>query len=183
MAEEIEEFTAPTRRKPVHREAILQRYIKRFARDNIMCSHEFFAFDRSARDGFSHVREKAKGLRKATPDTLVITAAFRDFWCELKWGNNKPDDDQLEMGRRLKDLGCHWYWTTSVVGYYGCLREVGIPMRNYSAEMAEAADRSVAAMIAKAEAKLPSKAAPRKRAPRYTMTVAKGVKFQRRGLL
>ena len=123
----------PEERKPKKRrvdpEHTLQKHIMQFVREELPGS-EFFSFDRSAAYGqWSHARQKARGVRRGTPDTLLI-AQGKHVWCELKAPGNKPDDMQQAIGIRLIAVGDAWFWATTVTGYATWLVGFGIPMRS-----------------------------------------------------
>lgn len=140
----------------INREHILQTAIARWQREAIMTPHEFLAFDRSAPTGkFSHAREANRGIRRDTPDTLLLADGFRPLWVELKYPPNKvvDGDDQHKMGARLIATGCNWQWVQSVQQY----RRVVFALRYRLTENAEflalQGDAHVASLIAQAELK------------------------------
>lgn len=136
----------------IQREHILQKHIKLFVRDAVAARHEFFAFDRTQNTGqFSHMRQKARGVRKGTPDTLLRVQGIVPIWCELKAPGNKPDADQCAMGAALTALGDLWFWCDNVLDYYDHLYGHGVPMRQNAALIAAQHDGAVRSLIAKAE--------------------------------
>lgn len=148
------EIDAP-RKRSVDREHCLQKHIKLFVSDAVDCPHEFFAFDRSKKASqFTHMREKARGMRKGTPDTLLEAKGIIPIWCELKAPGNKPDADQNEMGRRLLAIGRFWTWATSVEQYRQYLAGCGVPLRRNAVLIAADHDARVAGEIMRAEAKV-----------------------------
>lgn len=153
----------------INREHILQKHVKTFARDAIEARHEFMAFDRAKAAGkFSHMVQKARGVRKGTPDTLLLVDGIPPIWCELKAPGNKPDADQTALGDALMAVGCYWSWITSVDAYRLWLAACGVPLRANAEYIAAIHDGQVASVIARAEAAAPKKpGAPRKAGPRY----------------
>lgn len=154
----------------IHREHIAQKHCKLFVRDVVAAEHEFFAFDRSALVGWAamqnSIREKARGVRRATPDTLLRVAGMPNIWCEWKAQGKEPTDEQYAMGARLQDLGDVWFWCVSVVEYRSHLEDYDVPMRPNAAFLALHHDAGVMSEIAKAEmkaGKAPRVAKPRAR--------------------
>jgi hypothetical protein len=138
----------------IHKEWILQKHIKLFVRDAVDAPHEFFAFDRGKAAGaWSHMIERARGVRKATPDTLLRVLGFMPIWYELKWPPNKPDEDQRLMGERLAAVGDTWGWGVSVIAYWQFISECGVPLRVNAGFMAMHHNAAVLSTIARAEAK------------------------------
>lgn len=154
--------------KSINREHILQVALVRFVREAVAAPHQFLAFDRSKAAGqFSHMREKARGVRAGTPDTLLIVAGMPPIWCELKAPGNKPTPEQIDIGDSLLTLGCCWSWVTSVGTYYEWIRSIGVELRANAEFLAMHADAGVLSVIARAEEK-------RGKAPRsYKAPVAK----------
>lgn len=149
--------------RKIDREHVLQTHIRAFVRDAVAVDHEFLAFDRSAPRGqFSHMREKARGVRAGTPDTLLRVAGLPNLWWECKWGDNEPTPAQVDMGQRLHRLGDYWDWGTTVMEYRAFLVRCGVSLRANAEFLAMHADAAVASVIARAEAKVgrPSKRAP-----------------------
>lgn len=115
--------------RPVAREHARQKHAKLFVRDAITVAHEFFAFDRSKPNGrFTHAREKTRGLRRGTPDTLLRVAGMPAIWCEWKTPGEKPGAEQLAMLASLRALGDHATWATTVLAYAEFLHDAGVPM-------------------------------------------------------
>ena len=160
--------------KPIAREQILQRHVKLFVRDAVTAPHEFLAFDRAKATGkFSHMREAGRGVRKGTPDTLLLVLGFPPLWVELKAPGSKPDEAQMEVGLALVAVGCRWEWCATVRSYWGVLADLGVPMAGNSSVQALHHDGAVASLIAKAEAKrgdAPKSYVPPKAKPRYIAT-------------
>jgi hypothetical protein len=140
--------------KPINREHILQVALVRFVRDAVSAPHEFLAFDRSKAAGqFSHMREKARGVRAGTPDTLLLVEGKAPIFCELKAPGNKPTEQQIDMGDRLMAVGCWWSWATSVGTYFEWIRSIGVELRANAEFLAMHADAGVRSKIAAAETK------------------------------
>lgn len=151
--------------RPINREHILQVALVRFVREAVAAPHQFLAFDRSKASGaFSHMREKARGVRAGTPDTLLIVENKPVIWCELKAPGNKPTPEQIAMGDNLMALGCWWSWVTSVDAYFEWIRSIGVEMRANAEFLAMHADAGVRTKIEKAEAAVGK--APRSYKPR-----------------
>lgn len=162
--------------KPIPREGILQRHVKLFVRGAVTAPHEFFAFDRAKAAGkFSHMQEAGRGVRKGTPDTLLLVLDYPPLWVELKAPGGKPDAAQLEVGQALRAVGCRWEWCTTVLSYCAILAEMGVPMAINAKVQALHHDGAVTSLIAQAEAKrgdVPRSYTPpkAKAKPRYTAT-------------
>lgn len=136
----------------VEREHILQRHLRTWVRDALDVPHLFLAFDRTAPFAqFSHARQAARGVRRGTPDTLLIVASFPGIWCELKAQGEKPNDDQAALGAELTALGQHWFWVDEIRAYWLALKDLGVPMRANAEYQAEIHDGTIASVIAKAE--------------------------------
>lgn len=118
--------TVPAPRKRVDREHCLQKHLKLWVRENLPAA-EFFAFDRApARGRFSHMVQKARGVRRGTPDTVLLILGKPDVWCELKAPGGKPDDDQKDIGHRIETTGRIWFWTTTIFDYLAILEKFGV---------------------------------------------------------
>lgn len=154
--------------RPIDREHILQKALVKWVREAVSEPHEFLAFDRSKAAGqFSHLREKARGVRAGTPDTLLLTARLPPVWAELKAGTNKASEQQVDMGQRLVAIGGHWSCLSSVQAYHEWIHGLGVELRANAGFLAMHADASVLSVIARAEEK-------RGKAPRsYKAPVAK----------
>jgi hypothetical protein len=158
------------RRRPIDREHILQKHLKKFAEEAVI-GGEFLAFDRAKKMGqFSHMRERARGVRKGNADTLLRVAGLPPIWCEVKYGKNVPDDDQEEFGRRMQAVGDIWFWTTSVVAYFTRLKGLNVPLRANAALIAMDHDARVLGEVMSAEEKRDGapKVARIKAVPRFT---------------
>ena len=160
--------------RPIAREGILQRHVKLFVRDGVTAPHEFFAFDRAKAAGkFSHMREAGRGVRKGTPDTLLLVLGHPPLFVELKAPGGKLDAAQLAVGEALRAVGCRWEWCTTVLSYRAILAEMGVPMAGNATVQAMHHDGAVASLIAEAELKrgdTPKSYAPKKAKPRYVAT-------------
>lgn len=160
----------------IFKEHILQRHIKTFVRDAVDAPHQFLAIDRGKASGrFTHLRQRAAGAVKGTPDTLLIVGAIR-AWCECKAPGKHPDEAQEAMGATLHALGDHWTWQTTVTGYCEWLQSLGVPLRHNAYFQAMHHDAAIAGVIARAEAKqaAPKAKTARKAEPRYVATPARG---------
>ena len=157
--------------RPINREHFLQVALVRFVREAVAAPHQFLAFDRSKASGaFSHMREKARGVRAGTPDTLLIVEGKPVIWCELKAPGNKPTPEQIAMGDSLMALGCWWSWVTSVDAYFEWIRSIGVEMRANAEFLAMHADAGVRSKIAAAETKAGT--APKSYKPREVKPTA-----------
>lgn len=146
----------------IDREHILQGHLVRWVREAVP-GGEFFAFDRSAAYGqWSHARQKARGVRKGTPDTLLCVAEKVPIWCELKAPGEEPDDAQKDIGRKLRDIGHYWFWSTTIEHYWRTIAGFGVYLVPNAEFLALHHDGLVATVIAKAEAK--ASIGPRRRA-------------------
>ena len=138
-------------------------------RDAVDAEHEFFAFDRHKATGqWTHLREKNRGIRKATLDTELIVSGFPSIWWECKWPPEyvKDGDDQHKMIARLWHLGHFASWGVSVVEYCSFLKKCDVPLRQNCDFLAMHHQASVLSEIAKAElkaGKVPKAAKPRAR--------------------
>jgi hypothetical protein len=151
--------------KPIPREHMLQVALVKWCREAIATPHTLLAFDRSRAFGqFSHMREKARGVKAGTPDTLLIVYGVPPIWCELKAPGNKPAPEQEAMGDTLMRLGCYWSWATSVGTYHAWLVSLGIRLHPNAELLATLADAGVLAKIGRAEIKAGK--APRPYKPR-----------------
>lgn len=160
--------------KPIDREAFLQRHAKLFARDAILNEHEFFGFEAARKSSvIQWAKEKAKGVRKSTPDTLTRVQGLPPIWVEFKMPGKKPRDDQYAMGERLILLGDIWEWCDTINGYRLILLRYGVSLRPNSNFLALHHQAGADSLIAKAEAKrgdAPKSYTPKKATPRYVAT-------------
>lgn len=140
--------------RSINREHILQVALVRFVREAVSAPHEFMSFDRGKAAGqWSHMREKARGVKAGTPDVLLLVEGKAPIWCELKAHGNKPTEQQIDMGNRLMAVGCWWSWVTSVSTFYEWIRSIGIELRANAEFLAMHADDGVLSKIAAAETK------------------------------
>lgn len=140
----------------INREHILQTAIARWQREAITTPHEFLAFDRSQAAGqFTHAREANRGIRRDTPDTLLLADEFRPLWVEVKYHPNKVvvGDDQHTYGQRLIATGCNWDWVLSVMAYHRVVAALGYSLAANAEFLALQGDAHVASLIAQAELK------------------------------
>lgn len=126
------------------REHTFQAFAAKFVEAALDEPHLFLAFDRAKPPGRSRgaqlaamARQKARGMKAGTPDTLLITAGA-SIWCEWKApGEEVRDGDQQDvMGQTLLGLGHHWSWCSSIIVYHDWLESIGIRMRRNSAIIA-----------------------------------------------
>lgn len=128
---------APRRAPKKHPEHDLQTMLVQFVRAAVPVSHVFLAFDRAQSSaGFTHAREAARGIRRGTPDTVLMIADAPDFWCELKIRPNKPDDAQIEVMDDIRSVGRAVTVAYSVDEYRVAALAAGIPMTPGAAVMA-----------------------------------------------
>lgn len=140
--------------RPINREHILQVALVRFVREAVSAPHEFMSFDRGKAAGqWSHMREKARGVKAGTPDVLLLVEGKAPIWCELKAPGNKPTEQQVDMGNRLMAVGCWWSWVTSVSTFHEWVRSIGVELRANAEFLAMHADAGVLSKIAAAETK------------------------------
>jgi hypothetical protein len=133
---------------------MLQVALVRWCREAIATPHTLLAFDRSRASGrFTHMREKARGVRAGTPDTLLIVAGVPPIWAELKAPGNKPTPEQQAMADTLMRLGCYWSWVTDIGTYYAWMVALGIRLHPNAELLATLADAGVQSKIARAEIK------------------------------
>lgn len=140
--------------RQINREHILQVALVRFVRESVSAPHEFMSFDRGKAAGqWSHMREKARGVKAGTPDVLLLVEGKAPIWCELKAPGNKPTEQQIDMGNRLMAVGCWWSWVTSVSTFYEWIRSIGVELRANAEFLAMHADAGVLSKIGAAETK------------------------------
>lgn len=138
----------------IQREHIYQVALHKWAREYVLGEKEFFAFDRAKAGGrFSHMRQRAAGVKKATPDTLLRVASIPNIWWECKSPGKKPDPDQMAMGERLQALGDHWGWGTTVEQYAVMLVNIGVPLAHGWLAAVYQADAGIIAKVERAEMK------------------------------
>tara|TARA_R110000868_G_scaffold137978_2_gene351709 strand:+ start:1063 stop:1587 length:525 start_codon:yes stop_codon:yes gene_type:complete len=154
---------------PIPREHLLQVALVKWCREAIATPHTLLGFDRAKALGqFSHMREKARGVRAGTPDTLLIVAGVPPIWAELKAPGNRPTPEQEAMGDTLMRLGCYWSWVTTIGTYHAWMVSLGIRLHPNAELLATMADASVQSKIARAEikaGKVPKAYKPREEKP------------------
>lgn len=145
----------------VNAEHILQVRLKIWVREAVISRHKFFAFDRTAARGqWTHALEKARGIQRSTPDTLLVTSGLM-FWAELKDPRLKLDNDrfaarwpdQWQMGQELIWLAHPWAWFQSISAYYRWLDAMPLALAHNARFLAEREDATVASLIEQAEMK------------------------------
>lgn len=132
-----------------HPEHALQVRIHSWVRECVAAPHSFMSSDRSkAHSQFQHAREAARGIRKGTPDTLLLVSG-KALFCELKAPGNRPTEHQDALGREIIDAGSVWFWADSVDGYRQHLLQHGVPLSPSAAMLAARADAMLAALATK----------------------------------
>ena len=117
------------RAKSRHPEHNLQTQILKLVRACAPSGAVFLAFDRSkAHSQFQHAREKARGIRSGTPDTLLMVLDVPDFWCELKVDDNDTTDSQDEVIDDIRRVGRNAAVAWSVEQYRAAAVAAGIVM-------------------------------------------------------
>lgn len=165
------------RRPPVYAETILQTVgIVPFAKHAINLppdQYQFFAFESAKANGRDRMRDAAKGVRKATLDTLLQVIGRRAIWCELKARGKKPSDDQYAMIAKLCGMGCFAYWVDSVEGIRKFWSRCGVPMHANAEYQAMILDAKVDSLVAKKRAEAETKPRPfRKSTPEAAIKAA-----------
>lgn len=183
-----DEYDPPTRRRPVQREHIFQRYACEFADSAIDMPNDlyhFFSFD-SARKATQNerAREASRGIRRDTLDTLLLVQGLPGIWTELKAGTNTPSAGQAKMILKLERLGGKASVAWSIHDIFVYWRSAGVPMRANAEYISTVLDGKIASGIIKAEArsgrpKKARKSEPRTTAPRSVTKrwTAAGLKF------
>lgn len=151
----------------IQREHTLQAFAVKFFRAAINGDHVFLSFDRAKPPGRSReaqlgamARQKARGVQRGTPDSLLALAGWAPIWIEWKDKGKRPDPSQVDMGQRLREVGHYWDWFDNLPDAYIWLADIGVPFRAGANTMALQYQGKVDAAIAK---KTP-RATPRKRA-------------------
>jgi hypothetical protein len=127
--------------RTAHPEHNLQTKINQWVRENVPHPHFFFAVDRRQKSGaFTHVREKARGHVRGTPDTVLLFPGLPCITIELKAPGNKPDESQEQVGAVIQASGHFWGWCNSVAGYCALLVRAGVPLGPHAALNAERKD-------------------------------------------
>lgn len=169
----------------IQREHTLQAFAAKFFRAALDCEHEFLSFDRAKPPGRSReaqlgamARQKARGVKRGTPDSLLIVSGLPPFWIEWKDKGKRPTDEQIAMGQRLRMLGCRWAWFDNIPDAYRWLAGEGVIFVPGAETMALQYQGKVDAAIAKkAPRSLPKKPA------RKAMSRAAMARLQRAGLV
>jgi hypothetical protein len=129
---------------------------------------EFMAFDSAGKQtDAQRTFGASRGITKATPDVVLFLPERLPIWVELKWGNAKPDDDQLRMHAELRALGHYVGVAWSVTGVMSHWATAGVTMRPGAAVAALQYDGRVEAAIARLEGRTKGKSRPRKTPPRF----------------
>jgi hypothetical protein len=135
-------------------EHILQKHLKQWVREALACPHLFLAFDRGKPAGqWTHLREKARGIRAGTPDTLLRIKDRANIWCELKAPGNKATEEQTRMGDELMALGDAWFVCWNIQQYFKNLALSAVPMHANAHFLALHHDGAVESEVAKARMK------------------------------
>lgn len=157
---------AAPKRKVRHPEWTLQTKLVGFVREFCAVEHEFAAHDRSENHSArQHLWERQRGIRAGWMDTELAVAGGMTFRCELKWGDNKLNDEQTKLIARMNTLGHPTAWTNSVVGYLAAAQTAGIPFRSGADRRAAYLDDFLRATFATTP-KSKRKRASKPRAPR-----------------
>lgn len=168
--------------KRAHRdlEGPLQVQINKFVRNAVTGSPVFLSFDRSASQSkFQHARESARGIRRGTPDTLLMCNNLPDFFCELKVAPNAPDASQVECLDDIRRVGRNAAVAYSVTEYFEAAQKFGVPMTHGAAVLALQLDALIQSARARTE---PQKKATRSkpREDRPTLGTVRRVEAMRR---
>lgn len=179
-----------TKRIWIPRETWRQEKAVVLARDAISVSHAFIAHDRSRPSGDKdHMWQWKRGIKKGLPDTQTIfqpasrpdrfeVERGQHCWFEFKSKGNIPDDDQLRMLQRFRDLGDFASWGVMLEDLVNFWMHCGVPLVANAHYRAMVLDGLVDSRIAKAEAKARGEAPPKKRSaspkptPRFTASRA-----------
>lgn len=143
----------------IPREHIIQAFAVKFIEAALDEPHELLAFDRAKPPGRSRgaqlaalARQKARGIKTATPDMLLVTKEHCIWW-EWKAPKEKvkDGDEQDKMGARLQALGHWWSWGSSIITFHGWLEVLGVRMRGNAAVSAQYYEAKALAAIGSAE--------------------------------
>lgn len=78
---------------------------------------------------FGYVQKLKKlGMLPGFPDLILIWGGGNIAFCELKAGDNKPQDHQEKLLSSLRMMGFFAEWTNSFNGFVAFLKECGVPM-------------------------------------------------------
>lgn len=142
----------------------LQTQIKKWVRECVAEPHVFLAFDRSKAAGrFTHAREAARGIRKGTPDTVLLFQAMA-MWVELKFGKNTTSDAQDELHAEMLAIGHRVRVCWTVTEYYLACRAEGVRLVQWAEARAQGLDALLAVGVPKPP-KAKRTAKPRTRRP------------------
>lgn len=185
----MSEQDPPPRRVWIPRETWRQEKAVVLARDAIVVPHAFIAHDRARPHGDKdHMWQWKRGAKKGLPDTQTIfqpapkpesfaVERGQHCWFEFKSKGEVPDDDQLRMLQRFRDLGDFASWGITLedlVNFWMCCGVLLVANAHYRAMVL---DGLVDSRIAKAEGKIPAtkskRSARTKREPRFP--ASKGV--------
>ncbi len=154
----------------IQREHTMQAFAVKFFRAAIDDDHVFLSFDRAKPPGRSReaqlgamARQKARGVQRGTPDSLLALPGWAPIWIEWKDKGKRPDPAQVDMGQRLREVGHHWEWFDNLPDAYIWLADIGVPFRAGADAMALQYQGKVDSAIAKRESKKGA-ATPRKKA-------------------
>lgn len=143
--------------KIAHPEQELQTKINQWCREHLPQPHFFFAIDRAKASGaYSHVRQKAAGHVKGTPDTVLLIPGLPAIAIELKAKGEKPEAGgaQEQVGAKIRECAHLWDWCDTVVGYCEIVAKFGVPVSNWARVRAAHHDGVLlAAAIRREEAK------------------------------
>ena len=146
-----------------HPEHALQVAVVKWCREAITVPYLLNSIDRRAATGqFSHAREKARGCVAGWPDVLLLVQGFPAICIELKAPGKKPDERQLDVMARLRDVGAYASWAECVEGVAVLLLGWGVPLSVAARQMAAYHDRRLAMTH---PPKPRAKAMPRKEKP------------------
>jgi hypothetical protein len=127
----------------IQREHTLQAFAVKFFRAAIEGDHLFLSFDRAKPPGRSRqaqigamARQKARGVQRGTPDSLLALPGRAMIWIEWKDKGKRPDPTQMEMGQRLRALGHEWEWFDNIPDACRWLAGIGVTFRPAADTMA-----------------------------------------------
>lgn len=164
----------------IQREHIYQAALAKWVETYVIGPKVFLAFDRGKAPGRSKgailgakARQRKRGIKAGTPDTLLRVRGFAPIWWECKAPGKevKDGDDQLKVGLELIEVGDHWGWGITVEQYAVKLVNIGVPLAHGWSLGAMTADAGVTTKIEKAEmreGRLPKRLTT-KAEPRFTM--------------
>jgi len=154
-------------RAGVPKEHPIQVKVHEWVRECVPAPKVFIAFDRSKKTAqFTHLRQKAAGIRKGTADTLLMVPGLPDMWVELKRPGERPDDAQEKFGTDVKEVGRIWGWTDSVIGYAQLIAAWGVPVSRWDFIRAEHLDAVLLGRAMKEAGVVKVRKASKPRAPK-----------------